>query len=110
TLHETQRLADWVSASRLPVPVLAVNTMEQFPTEEERKVRVTEFFKSQGFTISTLLDQDAKVFRSFGTPGLPSIVVLASEGTILKYHQGLFPNTLETLKEEVKKALATEPK
>ena len=110
TLHETQRLADWASTSGLPVTVLAVNTMEQFPTEEERKVRVTEFFKSQDFTISTLLDQDAKVFRSFGAPGLPSMVVLTPGGTIFKYHQGLFPNTLETLKEEVKKALAAEAK
>ncbi|HTO86997.1 MAG TPA: TlpA disulfide reductase family protein [Thermoanaerobaculia bacterium] len=105
TLKETQALAEWVSSSGLPVTVLAINTMERFPTETERKSRVAEFFQSQKLTIPTLLDRGTDVFRSFGTPGLPSIVIVAPDGTILQYHQGLIPNMAETLKAEVRKAV-----
>jgi thiol-disulfide isomerase/thioredoxin len=105
TLKETQGLAEWVSSSGLPVTVLAINTMERFPTETERRSRVAEFFQSQKLTIPTLLDRGSDVFRSFGPPGLPSIVIVAPDGTILQYHQGLIPNMAETLKAEVQKAV-----
>jgi len=109
TLKETQRLADWASASGLPVTVLAVNTMERFPTEEERRTRVAGFFKSQGLTIQALLDKDTGLFRAFGAPGLPSMVVVGPRGTILGYHQGLFPNAVEKLETELTKAVRAEP-
>jgi thiol-disulfide isomerase/thioredoxin len=105
TLKETQGLAEWVSSSGLPVTVLAINTMERFPTETERKSRVAEFLQSQKLTIPTLLDRGTDVFRSFGTPGLPSIVIVAPDGTILQYHQGLIPNMAETLRAEVQRAV-----
>jgi thiol-disulfide isomerase/thioredoxin len=106
TLAETQRFADWASAAGLEVAVIAVNTMERFPTERERKAKISEFFKSQGLTIPTVLDRDSKLFHEFGTPGLPSMVILSPDGTIFKYHQGLFPDALETLKREVAQAQA----
>jgi peroxiredoxin len=104
TLAETQRLADWTSAAGSKIAVIAVNTMERFPTEQERKTKIVEFFKSQGLTIPTVLDRDSKLFRAFGTPGLPSMVILSPDHTIFKYHQGLFPDALETLKREVVQA------
>jgi peroxiredoxin len=104
TLQETQRLADGMSRSGLKVAVYAVDTMEEFPTVEEKRSRAAAFFKSQGFTIPCLLDPDAKLFGAFGSPGLPSLVILAPDGTIFKYHQGLFPEMLETLEREVREA------
>ncbi len=109
TLKETQKVADWAAASGLPVTVLAVNTMERFPNEAERKSRVEAFFKSQGLSIPTLLDDGTKTFQSFGSPGLPSMVLLGPDGKILRYHQGLIPNAVETLKEELTRALAAKP-
>jgi thiol-disulfide isomerase/thioredoxin len=109
TLAETQRFAEWAAAANQPVSVIAVNTMERFPTEQERRAKITDFFRSQGLTIPTVLDSDSKLFHDFGAPGLPSMVVLSPEGTIFKYHQGLFPDVLETLKREVAQAHAAPP-
>jgi peroxiredoxin len=104
TLQETQRLADELSKSGLKVAVYAVDTMEEFPSAEEKRSHAAAFFKSQGFTIPCLLDLDAKLFGAFGSPGLPSLVILAPDGTIFKYHQGLFPEMLKTLEREVREA------
>lgn len=104
TLRESQHLSDWVSRSGLPIAVLPVDTMEQFPTAQETRTKATEFFRSQSLTMSSLLDLKGETFRAFGSPGLPSIVIIAVDGTIFKYHQGSFPNMLETLKREIKDA------
>jgi len=101
TLQETQHLSDWASHSGLPVAVLPIDTMEQFPSTGQIRTKATEFFRSQGFTMSSLLDLKSETFRAFGTPGLPSVVIIASDGTVLKYHQGSFPDMLGTLKKEV---------
>jgi peroxiredoxin len=104
TLRETQDFSDWASHSGLPIVVLPIDTMEQFPTAEETRTKATNFFRSQSLTMSSLLDLSSETFRAFGTPGLPSIVIIASDGTIFKYHQGSFPTMQETLKREVKDA------
>jgi thiol-disulfide isomerase/thioredoxin len=107
TLAETQRLSDWATSQRLPVSIYAVNTMEHFPTENKRRERVAEFLKSQKLTIPTLLDHGDEVFRSFGSPGLPSLVILTPRGTIYKYHQGFTPGFLESLKRDIRSAAAS---
>jgi len=104
TLREAQRLADWAPHSGLKVAVFGVDTLEEFPTPDEKRAHAAKFFQSQGFTMPCLLDLDNRVFAGFGTPGLPSMVVIAPDGTIFKYHQGFFPKMLETLEKEVKEA------
>jgi thiol-disulfide isomerase/thioredoxin len=106
TLQETQKLFDWTALSGLPVTVLALDTMEKFASEGMRKARVADFFIVQKFTMPTFLDRGDKAFRAFGSPGLPSMVIIAPDGTLFKYHQGLFPNVVETVKDEVRQALA----
>lgn len=106
-LRETQELADWAVAAKLSVTILAINTMEEAPNAEQRKGRVVDFFKSQGLSMTCLLDQDAQVFKSFGSPGLPSIVVVAPGGRIAKYYVGAVSNLSATLKDEVKALAAT---
>ncbi|MFI5165660.1 MAG: TlpA family protein disulfide reductase [Thermoanaerobaculales bacterium] len=105
TLAETQKISAWASRSGLPISVYALNTMEQAPTPDERRAKVAEFFRSQKLTLPTLLDRGDEVFRAFGSPGLPSMVIVSPDGTILRYHQGLFPNILETVKQEASDAL-----
>jgi peroxiredoxin len=104
TLRATQDFSDWASHSGLPIVVFPIDTMEQFPTAEETRVKATEFFQSQSLTMPSLVDLNSETFRAFGTPGLPSMVIIAADGTIYKYHQGSFPDMLETLKREAKDA------
>jgi peroxiredoxin len=105
TLHESQELFDWVAKEHLAVAVYGVNALEQFPTREEKKQQASAFWKSQKFTMPTLLDPDGVAFRAFGAPGLPSMVLVAPDGTILAFHESLFPDMLETLKKEVRDGL-----
>jgi peroxiredoxin len=109
TLLESQHLSDWASQSGLRVMVLPIDTMEQFPTEEETRIKATEFFRSQRLTMSSLLDLKGETFRAFGAPGLPSMVIIAADGTVFRYHQGSFPDMLETLEREVKDAAKRVP-
>jgi len=109
TLAETQRLSDWARSRGLSVSIYAVNTMEHFPTENKRRERVAEFLKSQNITIPPLLDRGDEVFRSFGSPGLPSLVIVTPRGTIYKYHQGITPGFLESLKRDIQDAAASRP-
>ena len=101
-LKETQSIADWAVAEKLPVKVLAVNTLEQTSDANERLKRVRTFWRSQGFTMPALLDSDSKMFKAYTSPGLPSMVLISQTGTILRYHEGLFPEMGETLKGELK--------
>ena len=105
TLRETQDLFDWAAKEHLPVAVYGVNALEQLPTKEEKKVQAAAFWKAQKFTMPSLLDADGVAFRAFGAPGLPSMVLVAPDGTILAFHESLFPDMLETLKTEVRKGL-----
>jgi thiol-disulfide isomerase/thioredoxin len=104
-LSETQSLADWAAAEKLPVKVFAVNTLEQGPDTKEKLNRIKTFWRSQKLHMLTLLDSDSKMFKAFQSPGLPSVVLISSSGKILRYHEGLFPEMGETLKQEVRESL-----
>jgi thiol-disulfide isomerase/thioredoxin len=109
TLAETQELFRWAAAEHLPVAVFAVDTLERAASEQERQARVAEFWRSQRFAMPTLLDLGDETFRSYGNPGLPSLVLVAPDGTVARYHQGLFPDMQETLRREVREALVPRP-
>lgn len=104
-LKETQSLADWAAAEKLPVRVFAVNTLEQGSDTKEKLKRVQAFWRSQGFTMLTLFDSDSEMFKAFASPGLPSMVLISPSGTILRYHEGLFPDMKETLQRELRESL-----
>ena len=103
-LKESQALSNWATANKLPVTVLPVNTMEQGAESVVTVSRVTTFWKSQKFSMTSLLDTDSKMFKSYGHPGLPSVVVISRDGNITHYHEGLMPNMAETLKKEITEA------
>lgn len=102
-LKETQSISDWAAAEKLPVKVFAVNTMEQGSDVNAKTNRVRAFWHSQGLTMPTLLDSESKTFKAFENPGLPSMVLISPSGTILRYHEGLFPEMQETLKSELQR-------
>jgi cytochrome c biogenesis protein CcmG/thiol:disulfide interchange protein DsbE len=107
-LKETQALANWAAGDHLPVTIFAVNTLEQGPDSKERLDRVRRFWKSQGFSIPTLVDVQSKMFKAYGSPGLPSVVLISPSGTILRYHEGLLPEMLETLKRETREQISSQ--
>ena len=104
-LKETQSIADWAATENLPVKVLAVNTLEQGSDASEKLKRVQAFWRSQGFAMPTLFDSNSEVFKAYASPGLPSMVLISQTGTILRYHEGLFPEMGETLKRELRDSL-----
>jgi len=101
-LKKTDALSRWASVEKLPVAIFGVNTLEQGSNASEKLDRVRHFWKSQGFTMATLVDSESKMFEAYGNPGLPSVVLVSPSGTILRYHEGMFPEMEETLKREVR--------
>ncbi len=104
-LKETQAIADWAAAENLPVRVIAVNTMEKGTDAGERLGRIEKFWRSQGLRIPTLIDSKSEMFGAYSSPGLPSMVLISRTGTILRFHEGLFPEMEETLRRELREGL-----
>jgi peroxiredoxin len=104
-LKETQSIADWAATEKLPVKVFAVNTLEKGSDAGEKLKRVQAFWRSQGFAMPTLFDSNSEMFKAYASPGLPSMVLISQTGTILRYHEGLFPEMGETLKRELRDSL-----
>ena len=104
-LKETQSIADWAATEKLPVKVFAVNTLEKGSDVGEKLKRVQAFWRSQGFAMPTLFDSNSEMFKAYASPGLPSMVLISQTGTILRYHEGLFPEMGETLKRELRDSL-----
>ena len=105
-MKETQSLAKWAAAEKLPVKIFAVNTLEQGSETSEKLKRVQAFWRSQGFVMPTLLDSNSEMFKAYASPGLPSMVLISRTGTIVRCHEGLFPEMGETLKRELRESLA----
>jgi peroxiredoxin len=101
-LKETQSLSQWAATEKLPVSIFAVNTLERGSDSKEKLERVRHFWDSQHLTMPTLVDLDSKMFGAYQSPGLPSVVVISPSGKIFRYHEGLFPKMLETLKSELR--------
>jgi peroxiredoxin len=108
-LRESQRLHEWAKQSGARVKVFAVNTLEQSATVAEKQARAAKFLQSQQLDLPCLLDSDGAAFRGIGSPGLPSTVVLGPTGVVTNIHQGLFPNMLSTLKDEISQAAPARP-
>ena len=104
-LKETQSIADWAETEKLPLKVFAVNTLEKGSDAGEKSKRVQAFWRSQGFAMPTLFDSNSEMFKAYASPGLPSMVLISQTGTILRYHEGLFPEMKETLKRELRASL-----
>ena len=100
SLAAAQSVQAWADRKKLPLAVVAVDTMERFPTEGERAARVRELLAARGLSLPVALDAGTATFDAFGSPGLPSSALVGADGAILKFHQGLFPDLEGTLENE----------
>jgi thiol-disulfide isomerase/thioredoxin len=99
-LPKLQQFASWAKSSGKPIRVFTVNTREEFPSLDERRTRVVEFWKAQEFTMPILLDSDNSLSDSFGSPALPFTVVIGPDGKVGEIHVGYSADMIEKLKEE----------
>ena len=73
------------------------------PDRKEKLDRVRSFWKSQDFTMPTIVGyRNPKYFSAYGSPGLPSVMIVSPSGKILRNHEGLSPEMLATLKRELR--------
>lgn len=105
TLEEVNKLAAWATSSGRPVAVYAVNTLEEFADPAQRETAVRRFLDDRGLSLPVLVDGDNSFFRAMHTPGLPSTVIVAPDGTLARYHSGVLTDMAEALRREVEELL-----
>jgi len=104
-LPKLQEFATSVESSGQPVKVFAVNVWERFPSDEEKKAKVSEFWTSKGYTMPTLMDIKNEVVAKYGFQSIPTTVVVGPDGKIAKIHTGFSPTMVDMLKADVEEAL-----
>jgi thiol-disulfide isomerase/thioredoxin len=103
-LPEIEKLAGWARQSGEKVVVYAVSTQET-PDLAAQRAKVQKFLTGRSLAVPTLLDADGSFFAAMSSPGLPSTVVIAPDGTLAQYHSGLVPDMFEALRGEVEALL-----
>ena len=100
-LEHLERVAEWAESSGMPVSIWAVDTGEQTTTFAEQARLVSEFLSGRQLELPVLVDVDDSFFAAMHSPGLPSTVILAPDGTLAQYHSGVGDDMEEVLKAEV---------
>ena len=100
-LHD---VADWVSASELPVEILTINIWEH-GQGEARLEKATKFWQDKGFSLPILMDYEGETAAPYGLSGIPVTVVIRADGVVHAHHFGLLPDYVESLKREINGAL-----
>ncbi len=104
-LGHTAELAAWAKGSGLPVQVFALDTLETTEGPEEQRRQVTEFLRTKKLDLPVLLDSGKEAFSAFHAPGLPSLVIIGRDGRLARYHSGVLPDMVETVRGEVQELL-----
>jgi len=100
-LEQTEALARWAAESGRPIRVFAVDTLERVEGWEAQRDQAARFLASRGLDLPVLLDPGAAGFAALHNPGLPSLVVIAPDGTLAGYHSGVVEAMDEMVKAEV---------
>ncbi len=108
TLEEMEKLAEWAKTAGRPVVVFAVNTLEETQNFEQRKSAVRAFLEDREIGLPVLIDTDDSFFKAMHTPGLPSTILIAPDGTLARYHSGVLPDMAGSLRRQVEEILAGE--
>lgn len=100
-LAQTEELAAWASESGLPVTVLAVDTLEQVSGFEEQRDQAQAFLHSRRLEVPLVLDVGGEAFAALRNPGLPSLLVVAPDGTLARYYSGVVEDMVEVVRGDV---------
>jgi thiol-disulfide isomerase/thioredoxin len=101
-LPKLQQFQDWARAEGMSVDVVPVNMGERLRTNEDKRNHVQKYWKSQGFTMRTLMDYDNSTAMAFDVGPIPHTVVVGPDGVILHVEIGFKPNLSDTLKQMAK--------
>ena len=104
-LPKLQEFANWAAQEGLPVVVLPVDMGERQPTREAKRTLVASYWKSQGFTMPTLMDYESTAARAFQVGSIPHTVVVGPDGKVVEVQVGYNPNAVEHLKQVTRRAL-----
>lgn len=100
-LEHVERLAAWAEESGLPISVWAVDTAEQTTTFEEQAALAKRFLAERGLDLPVAVDVDDSFFAGMHSPGLPSTVLIAPDGTLARFHAGIGDDMEQVLRAEV---------
>lgn len=98
-LKSLQQFDDWVSREGLDIKVFAVDSGERMPTNNQKLAAVDRYWKSQRYTMPTLMDYDETVGREYEIISIPHTVIVGPDGTIIEVMRGYRPGHLEHLKQ-----------
>ena len=102
-LHDVGK---WVRDKELPVRVIAVNCWEHGDTDEARAKTAGDFWNNAKYTLPVAMDHNGATATAYGVQGIPTTVVIRSDGVVHSYHVGAPPNYVEWLEEEIEDAIA----
>ncbi|MBX3372542.1 MAG: redoxin family protein [Phycisphaeraceae bacterium] len=105
-LPKVAAFADWARAEGLPVSVYAVNVWENAEDREKRLELVGGFWKERAFRFPTLIDFENEVVSAYRVSGIPTMFIIAPDGTVAKVFVGFGEGQEERLRTEVR-ALVT---
>ncbi|MEM7228522.1 MAG: TlpA disulfide reductase family protein [Planctomycetota bacterium] len=100
SLHE---VAVWADDESLPVKVLTVNVWERIDDPEERLEKVRKFWTDNGFSLPVLVDYSDETAEAFGVTGIPTTVVIRSDGVVHGVHVGF---DADRIRNDIQAALA----
>ena len=85
-----------------PVKIIGVNCMEQDPDE------AVKYTKKEKFTYMQLLQGD-ELAQEYGVSGIPTLIVIDADGSVLGSEVGFSPELEKKLSAEIDEALGAKP-
>jgi thiol-disulfide isomerase/thioredoxin len=99
------QIVQWADEAKMPVKFFGVNVWEQ--GEVAAKLAIAKgFWDGQKFAFSSLIDPDDAVVAQYGVTGIPTSFIIGRDGKVEVVHQGFDPSMVETMKAELKAAVA----
>lgn len=102
-LHE---VANWAKRQDLPVRFFAINVWEKGADDAARNKVAGDFWKDNKYTLPVGMDHAGGVAQAYALQGIPTTIIVRSDGVVHGYHIGAPPNYVEWLQGEIKDAIA----
>ncbi len=100
-LHEVDA---WITQQDVPATIVTVNVFEH-GEPDERLEKVKSFWEKKGFTLPVAMDYSGQTAGAYGVSGIPTTVVIRSDGVVHAVHGGLAGNYVEVLESEIQDAI-----